>query len=174
MTKKIATLVLSAFIMLTFSANAQKGESSLSVGPSIGIPLNFNDGYKTGFGAGLRGYYGLTKQGSVLANINFISYAAKFSGGDAATLTSIKLGYKSYLNSPKFFMYGDGGVVIKSGNTGKTGSDLGLGGGLGYSIPTGKSGYIDIIPSFNIVFQSAINRTWLDLHFAYRFNLTKK
>jgi hypothetical protein len=173
MFKRISLFVL-AICLFSASMKAQKSESSISVGPSIGIPLNFNDGYKSGFGGGLRYYYGVTKQGSVLTNINFISYASKFSQGAAANLTSIKIGYKSFFSGEKFFIYGDGGLVLKSGNTGKTGSDPGLGAGLGYSFLAGKNGYIDFVPSFNIVFQNVMNRSWIDLHLAYRFDLKRK
>jgi hypothetical protein len=89
----------------------------------------------------------------------------------AARLTSIKVGYKSNFNSSRIFLYGNGGVVFKSGSTGENDSDLGIGGGIGYSIPTGNNGSTDIVPGFNIVFQSVVNRNWLDMHVAYRFNL---
>lgn len=44
------------------------------------------------------------------------------------------------------------------------GQRFGLGGGIGYSIPTGKYGFIDISPGANFVIQRLINRMWLDLH----------
>jgi hypothetical protein len=153
---------------------AQKNEFSIGVGPSVGIPLNFNEGYKTGFGGGARAYYGVTKEGAILLNINSLSFASKFTGGSAANLTSVKAGYRTFFNTPKLFIYADAGLIFKSGNTGQTGSDFGVGGGLGYSIPIGQNSHIDIAPSFNIVFQDVINRTWLDLHFAYRFNLSRR
>ena len=174
MTKLFSVLILFE-IFFSIPVKAQKGESSISLGPSIGIPVNFHTGYKTGFGAGVRAYHGVTKEGSVLVNINYISYATKFTGGpSSATLTCIKVGYKTLFNSNRLFLYGDGGLVIPSGNIGKPGSNVGLGAGLGYSIPAGKSGFIDIAPSFNIVLQSVISRYWLDLHFAYRFSVGKK
>ncbi len=157
-------------LLVTFSANAQKGQNSLSIGPSVGIPLNFSTGYKTGFGGGIRGYFGVTPKGAVLANVNILSFPTKFSEG-TGTLTSLKVGYRTYFNSAKFFIFGDGGLVKKSGEIGENDIDFGAGGGIGYSITTGKNGSIDIVPSYNVVFQSVINRTWLDFHLAYRFKL---
>lgn len=167
---RFSALLLSALCFLTISTNAQKGQTSLSIGPSVGIPLNFSTGYKTGFGGGVRGYFGVTPQGSILANVNTLSFASKFEYG-AADFTSVKVGYKAEFNSDRFFIYGDGGLIFKSASTGNKDSDFGVGGGFSYSIPAGKNGSIDVIPSYNIVFQNVINRTWLDLHLAYRFNL---
>jgi hypothetical protein len=157
-------------LILTFSlfANAQKGASSFSIGPSIGLPLNFNDVYNTGFGAGIRFYHGLTQTGSVLGNINFLSFPSKYLYINTSTLTSLKIGYKYLFKSNSLFITGDGGIVFKSRSSFERDLSPGLGIGMGYSLPVGK-GFIDIIPSFNAVFLKSSNRTWLDFHFAYRF-----
>src|SRR5436190_13377243 len=87
-------------LVLTISANAQKKIVSISLGPSIGLPLNFSDGYKTGFGGGLRGYYGLSEHGSLLINI----YVAQFESSEFSNTLSfsgIKLGYRSFLGNTK-------------------------------------------------------------------------
>jgi hypothetical protein len=164
-------LPIIVLLILPFSLHAQTANhASFSFGPSIGLPLNFNAGYKTGLGAGFRLYRPTTKLGSVYGNINFISYPGEFSNIPTATLTSVKVGYKSLFNSSSLFITGDAGAVFKSRSAGG-GSVVspGIGLGLGYSLPVGKS-FIDFIPSFNAVFQTSSNRTWLDLHFAYRFN----
>lgn len=168
---KILALPLIALFFLPPSAYAQKGKTSLSIGPSVGIPLNFATGYKTGFGGGIRGYFGVTTQGSVMANVNTLSFDSKFGYG-TGNFTSVKVGYKTNFNSDKLFIYGDGGLILKSASTGGgRRSDFGMGGGIGYSFPAGRKGSIDVVPSANIVFQKVINRTWLDLHLAYRFHL---
>jgi Outer membrane protein beta-barrel domain len=173
MKQKFIALILITIPLFSYTSNAQKGTASMSVGPSIGFPLNFSSGYKIGFGGGLRAYYGLTRQGSVMANVNFISFPSKFSRG-SVNLTSLKLGYKTLFNAKNLFLYGDAGAVVKSGDATQSGADFGFGGGIGYSIPTGKNGFIDISPSANFVIQKVVNRMWLDLHFAYRFNFTQK
>ena len=164
-------------LVLTISANAQKKIVSISLGPSIGLPLNFSDGYKTGFGGGLRGYYGLSEHGSLLINI----YVAQFESSEFSNTLSfsgIKLGYRSFLGNTKLFLYGDVGYAHAAGDntysTYSTGTHFALGSGFGYSLPLGQRGHVDVIPSCNISFQNVKNKTWLDFYIAYRFDLNRK
>ena len=161
-------------LVLTISANAQKKIVSISLGPSIGLPLNFSDGYKTGFGGGLRGYYGLSEHGSLLINI----YVAQFESSEFSNTLSfsgIKLGYRSFLGNTKLFLYGDVGYAHAAGdNTYTPGTHFALGSGFGYSLPLGQRGHVDVIPSCNISFQNVKNKTWLDFYFAYRYDLNRK
>src|SRR5215216_4040010 len=139
MRNKFLTLFV-ILICLHFSSQAQKGSNYLSLGPSIGIPLNFSSSYKTGVGAGIRGYFGIGRQGFLLGNVNYLSFPYKFRNTYLA-FTSAKFGVGTFLNSSNVFLYGDGGLVIR----GRTGSSVGpgLGVGLGFAIPVPNGGYVD-------------------------------
>jgi hypothetical protein len=69
-------LLLALFAFSSIYSNGQKGQISLSVGPSIADPLNTSTTqyFKKGIGGGIRGYYGLSKNGSLMANFNYVAF----------------------------------------------------------------------------------------------------
>ena len=166
-------LLLLLFSVFALLSKAQKGETSISIGPSIGLPLNFANSYKTGFGGGLRIYHGVTKEGAILGNINFFSFPYKITSGSNTLVTSIKVGYSSLYNGNKIFIFGNGGIILSKNTGGTTSNGIGIEAGLGYKIRAGKNNSIDVIPSFNATVQGTY-RSWIDLHLDYRFKLQKK
>jgi len=174
MTSKLTTgIICTIFLLVAMAANGQKKTSSISFGPSIDFPLNFHDVNKIGYGTSIRGYWGVGKQESILINVYFASFRYSFSSiynnlEGNTTLSGIKLGYKSYLNSQRLYIYADAGYGYDGGHTG-----FALGTGPGYSIPLGERGHVDISASSNILFYP-IDKTWIDLYFAYRYDLKRK
>ena len=163
-------LLLCVFLS-SYQSDAQKGSNYISIGPSAGFPMNFDNTHKTGFGAGLRGYFG-AGPGSILINLNALSFENKFYPNRDLNLISIKIGYASRLNPPGLFGYFDAGITTYS----VTGRYVmpGVGFGLGYGIPVRNGGAIDIVPNFNVAFHNNndVKRTWIDLHVAYRFGIS--
>ena len=161
-------ILLFCIFFIHYHSYSQKGSNYLSIGPSAGFPMNFEEFYKTGFGAGLRGYFG-AGPGALLINVNVISFESKFYPYRDLNLTSVKIGYTSRLNPPGLFGYFDVGITTHS----RMGRYImpGVGFGLGYAIPVRNGGTIDIVPSFNAAFHNNddVRRTWIDLHVAYRF-----
>lgn len=154
--------------LIGYVSDAQRGKNYLSIGPSAGFPLNFDETHEVGVGAGLRGYFG-AGPGSILLNVNIISFEQEYFPEKHLNLTSVKIGYTSRLDPPGLFGYFDVGITADN----RSGKDVapGLGFGLGYGIPVRNGGTIDIVPSFNVAFHDDddVRRTWLDLHIAYRF-----
>lgn len=127
------------------------------------------------------GYYGLSKNGSLMANFNYVSFgnnpSSTLSYSMNYSLTSYKLGYKTFINNSDFYVYGDAGLVrtnsmSKSLSTSANSTRFGLGTGLGYSLKPGKS-YIDISPSLNYT-RNAFRQLSPDLNISYRFDLKRK
>jgi hypothetical protein len=174
MQKKLIVFI-AVLLLLQISSKAQKGSFSLSLGPSTGFAIinaqNFKVQYKPGFGAGISALYNTTAKSSVTLKVNYLSMASKLSNLSSLGWTCIKLGYKSYFNNSKMFVFGDGGINIFSGKNIHSNSSFGLGSGLGYSIPIGKNGNIDVVPSFDILLGNPINSTWLNFHVGYRLKI---
>jgi len=162
--------------MLQISSKAQKGSISLSLGPSSGFAIinaqNFKSQYKPGFGAGIITLYGTTNNSSITLKINYLSMASKLNNQSSLEWTSINLGYKSYFNHSKIFLFGDGGMnILSSRKNVSANTTFGLGSGIGYSIPVGKNGNIDIVPSFNLLINNPINSNWMNFHLGYRLKI---
>jgi hypothetical protein len=174
MLKKLIVSI-AVLLLLQISIQAQKGSFSLSLGSSTGFAIinaqNYKAQYKPGFGAGMSTLYNTTSKSSVTLKINYLSIASKLNNLPSLGWTSIKLGYKSYFNNSQIFGFGDGGINIFSGRNFNSNSSFGLGSGVGYSIPVGKNGNIDVVPSFDILLGNPINSTWLNFHLGYRLNI---
>ena len=169
----IATIAL--LLLRQISSKAQKGSFSLSFGPSTGVAIinaqNFKTQYKPGFGAGISTLYGTTNKSFVTLKINYLSMSSKLNNLPSLGWTSINLGYKSYFNNSKIFVFGDGGINILSHNNISSNTSIGLGAGIGYSIPIGKNGNIDVAPSFNLLINNPINSNWVNFHLGYRLKI---
>jgi hypothetical protein len=174
MASKSTTSIIGAIVLFfTITANGQKKTSSISIGPSIDFPLNSKYVNETGYGTSIRGYWGVGKQESILINVYFATFPSSYFESKM-TLSGIKLGYKSYVNSQRFYVYVDGGFGYNSGDrddAGRTGFAIGT--GPGYSIRLGQRGYVDVSASANILFLP-VDKTWVELYFAYRYDLKRK
>lgn len=114
-----------------------------------------------------------------MANMNYISYGAKDKYTTSYSLTTFKVGYKTFLNNTKFYVYADAGLVFLfakdaaiSNSIYKTTSGFGL--GFGYSVPVTKNSYIDISPSLNLNYTPVVGRRLSgELNISYRINLHK-
>lgn len=164
------TLFLTLCLCFSLLSIAQGKESSISVGPSLGIPSNFRGNW--GSGASIRGYIGTTRRSAILINSSAIFYPYSYVKG-TEVVTMLKLGYKTKLLHSNLFLYGDAGVAISYGAW-SDGSNPAAGIGIGYSLPVGERKYVDITPSWNFWLRPKpepwlINSSRLELHFAYRF-----
>jgi hypothetical protein len=170
-------LIISIVILsiLQISSKAQKGSISLSLGPSSGFAVinaqNFKNQYNPGFGAGISVLYGTTINSSITLKINYLSMASKLNNLSSLSWKSLNLGYKSYFNNSKIFLFGEGGVNILSSKGVSSNATFGLGSGLGYSIPVGKFGKINFLPSFNVLINNPINSRWVNFHLSYTLKI---
>lgn len=165
------TLILTLCLGLSLFSVAQRNESSISIGHSIGIPPNFRGTW--GSGASLRGYIGTTKRGSILINSSAIFYPSNYEGRTRA-VSMLKVGYKTQLWHSNLFLYGDAGVALSYGTPWNNSTDPAAGIGVGYSLLVGERKYVDITPSWNFKLRNypapwIPNSSKLELHFAYRF-----
>lgn len=165
------TLLLFFFLGLSLFSVAQKKESSISFGPSIGIPPDLRGSW--GSGASLRGYIGTSKRGAVLVNSGVLFYPSLYEGRTRAA-SQLKVGYKTQILHPNLFLYGDGGIMLTYGTPWGNNTDPAAAVGVGYSLPVGVGKYVDITPSWNFRLRSypnpwIVNNTRLELHFGYRF-----
>jgi len=153
----------------TFS---QKG-LSVGVGPSLGFPVsnsNFSYYFKNGVGGSLQANFGVSKLGSITANVLFISIGAKHLPVTKTSLTMIKMGYRtSFLNS-NFFVGADAGLARYGSGT----SHFVIGGTAGYSFKVSKASYIEVFPSYSQIVGTGNNRMWLTANFLYRVSFKKK
>lgn len=159
------------FMGFYFLSNAQKQVSYISVGPSVGIPINFTN-CKIGSGIGFRYYKGVSRQGSIMGNINAMIFPLKVAGD--VSFFSTKVGYQSVIKHSNLFVYGDAGIVYRSGFSRFKlvgGGDIygAAGGGIGYSIPVNGKKRFDVIPSYNVAIQRFKDWGWVDVMVAYRF-----
>ena len=164
------TLIVTLCLGLSLFSEAQQKESSISFGPSIGIPSNFQGNW--GSGLSLRGYIGASKRGAVLINSNVIFYPSFYEGRTDA-VSMLKVGYKTQLLHRNLFLYGDAGVALDYASWGHRTSPA-AGVGMGYSLPIGERKYVDITPSWNFKLRRYpspwfVNSSRIEMHFAYRF-----
>lgn len=162
-------LLLTLFLSLSLFSISQQRASSISFGPSLGIPSNFQGNW--GSGASLRGYIGVSKRGAVLINSNVIFYPIVYEGRTNA-VSMLKLGYKTQMLHPKFFLYGDAGVALDYNSWGNR-THPAAGVGIGYSLPIGERKYVDITPSWHFKLRRYgspwfVNSSRIEMHFAYR------
>lgn len=170
--KKTLFLVFIGLIF-SFQVNAQKGTHSVGIGPSFGIPVsnkNFSYYYKNGIGGSFQANFGLTKLGSITANISFLSIAAKnLPVTNKSSLTLIKGGYRTNFSDSHFFIGADAGLAkyLKGSNY------FVVGAAVGYSFKISKGSYIDLFPSYNYILGTGNNKMWLTTNALFRFNLKK-
>ena len=171
--KKILFIVFIS-LMFFFQADAQKGTHSVGIGPSLGIPVsnkNFSYYYKNGIGGSLQANFGLTKLGSVTANVLFVSIGAKnLPITSKNSLTLIKVGYRTNFSDSRFFVSADGGLA----NYRKGSKYFIVAAAVGYSFKISKGSYIDLFPSYAHILKTPSNSIWLTANILYRLNIKKK
>lgn len=170
------------FLFICSQTIAQVNKTSISFGPSFGDPLNTSgtEYFKKGIGGGVRAYYPVSKNGSLMANFNYLSFGNKPKYTTSYSLTTFKLGYKTFFNNSNFYAYADAGVAlisvkdnaVSAGKGQITTSTFGL--GLGYSLPVTKNSYLDISPGLNLNNASYFGRRLTpEINIGYRINLRK-
>lgn len=173
-------LVLSLFI--SSQTIAQINKSSISFGPTFCDPLNGSGikHFKTGIGAGMRGFYPVSRNGSLMVNASYVSFAPQPKNTTSYSLTTFKIGYKTFFNHSNFYVYADAGIVVITAKDKlypnlSTTTTTGLGLGFGYSLPVTKNSYIDISPGLNLNNAALFGRRLSpELNVSYRINLSKK
>jgi hypothetical protein len=113
-----------------------------------------------------------------MANVNYVSFAPKPKYSVSYALTSFKLGYKTFIGSSNFFLYGDAGLVVLSAKNSTTSSrsnlsTWGFGIGGGYSLPLSKNSFVDFSPSLNYNNSYFGRKLSPELNISYRINLHK-
>ena len=175
-------LLLAFFLFISSQSIAQLNKASLSFGPSFGDPVNTSgtEYFKKGIGAGIRGYLPVSKNGALMANVNYISFGAKEKYTTSYSLTTFKVGYKTFLNNSKFYLYADAGLALISvkdalaltGKSERITPAFGL--GFGYSLPVTKNSYLDISPALNFNNAASFGRRLTpEINIGYRINLHK-
>ncbi len=116
-----------------------------------------------------------------MANINYVSFGNKPKYTTSYSLTTFKLGYKTFFNNSNFYAYADAGLALISvkdnslsfpGKSQITTPTFGL--GLGNSFPITKNSYLDISPGLNFNNASSFGRRLTpEINIGYRINLRK-
>jgi hypothetical protein len=172
-------LLLALLLFISAQSFAQNNQASISFGPSLADPLNTSvKEFKTGIGAGIRGYYPISNRGSIMGNINFVSFGPKPKYTVSYALTSFKLGYRTFIGNSNFYLYADAGLVLLSAKNSVTGSrsnstTWGFGLGGGYSLPVSKNSFIDFSPSMNYNNSYFGRKLSPELNISYRIKLHK-
>lgn len=142
--KRVLTVVL-AVAAVVYSAQAQKGQITVSPGLEIGLPIgDFGEMANIGFGLTAKGLYGINDMGEVTFTLGFIRFGAKGIDGEdgikaSTSLIPIMPGYRHKF-SDQFYGEGQLGLTIvrnKVSFDGFAGSIVG--GGL--SVSTTNLGY---------------------------------
>ncbi len=170
--KKIVTSLVIVF-MFCSQVFCQKEGYSVGLGPSVGFPVfnnNFSYYYKNGIGGSVLANFGVSKLGSITANILFISIGTKqLLITTKSSLTLIKVGYKTNFLKSGFFVGADAGLAkYRSGS-----NNFVVGGTIGYSFKVSKGSYFDLFPSYNLILGTGNNNMWLTANVLYRFNLKR-
>ena len=174
-------LLLAFTLFISAQSFGQVNKTSISFGPSFGDPVNTSgtEYFKKGIGAGLRAYYPVSKNGSLMGNVSYLSFGAKDKYTMSYSLTSLKVGYKTFLNNSNFYVYADAGLVFLSAkdvSVSRTSHTVtsGFGLGFGYSLPVTKNSYLDISPSLNLNNAAMFGRRLTpEINIGYRINLHK-
>ena len=75
--KKVLLVLVSA-VGLTAASYAQKGTTQIGVAAEVGLPMSdFGDAAKTGFGASVRGLFGIGTAGQISFTTGYTTYGAK-------------------------------------------------------------------------------------------------
>ena len=75
--KKVLLVLVSA-VGLTAASYAQKGTTQIGVAAEVGMPMSdFGDAAKTGFGASVKGLFGIGTAGQVTFTTGYTTYAGK-------------------------------------------------------------------------------------------------
>lgn len=84
--KKLVLVCLLA--TLSVAAFAQKGAIDINGGVDVALPLgNFGDGFGTGFGATVKGLYGVSDEGQVGLTLGYIHFGSKEDLGDGNSVS---------------------------------------------------------------------------------------
>lgn len=171
----IAVLMI---LFMNMPGKCQKGSVWLSGGPSMGFAVsnkNFTYYYKTGWGGNLQANYGTARLGSVTMHLSYLSFAPKnLPITDASSSTLLKAGYQTHFLNSGFFVGADVGFSFYGKGIFSGLTRFVAGATVGYSFQLFKNNYIDIFPSYNQVFSSPNNNSWLIANIRYRFRLNKK
>ncbi len=173
----LSCLLIAAFSIATY---AQKGAIHINGGVDGAFPLgDFGEGYGMGFGATVKGLYGISDAGQVGLTLGYIHFGSKEDLGDG---NSVSLGvipilalYRHHFGSlyvePQIGLSSNRAKVNISGSGfdfGGTASttSLGYAAGIGYLI-----GNIDLSARYQGFSQSGSSAGFAGLRVAYNFSL---
>lgn len=165
------------FLMASSHIYCQRGGISVGLGPVFGGAVsnnNFNYYYKLGIGGALNVNYGLTKLGSITTSLFFLQIPGKRSGINRISLTMSKIGYRTNFSDSKFFIVADAGIAQYGSTIFNGTAKFVAGGSMGYSFKFSAREYLDIFPSYSVIFRTPLNSKWLTGNFIYRIYLKNK
>ena len=173
-------LLLTLFLFISLQGLAQINKASISLGPSFADPLNASGAglFKKGIGASVRGYYPVSANGSVMANVSYVSFGYKPGYTTSFSLSTFKAGYKTFFNHSNFYVFADAGLVLLTAKeVSKPNSNslitTGFGLGFGYSLPVTRNSYIDFSPALNVNNAAGFGRRLTpEINISYRINLS--
>lgn len=192
MKKMLFFLVILAFAFSMNTTFAQ-GKNHLGIGANLALPIGstFSDQAGIGFGGTASFEMEFTPNITGIATAGYISFGGKDISGPGFTASygfsdiPILAGIKYYftpgmpfygigqvglhfLNSNYSVSYSIPGFQYSASGTGGSTSEFGLGAGVGYEIPVGLKGAIDVSGMIHIVSSSF---THIGVRAAYRFGI---
>jgi hypothetical protein len=152
-------------------------QSSISIGPDLGLPSNFSSSSKLGIGGSLE----YTNRFSEHFGIRFFSGVSSFKGkyfsDDRVSFEPIRLGGQGFLYKDLIFLYAEAGIAgfqAQSSKTHTTGFSYGLGGGYRMPINMNKQ-FFQLSAYYNYFrYSDFLTYTWLNIRLAYGINFGKK
>lgn len=180
MKKLLSVLVILAFSFAMNNTFAQ-GKNYLGIGANLAIPMgSFGDAAGMGFGGSASFEMSFTPNITGIVTAGYLKFSGKDFGFFSYDYDAIPImaGIKYYFTpATPFYAIGQIGFQIFNANATYSGpfgfdvsgssTEFGLGLGVGYEVPVGMSGAIDLTGMFNIV--SDLN--YVGIRAAYRFGI---
>jgi hypothetical protein len=163
--------------LVVFASLKAFSQSSISLGPDLGLPSNFSKTSKTSLGASLEYVNKFSKHVGLRVFTAYNRFEGKYVADDVLKFIPYRIGIEGFAYKDVFLVYGEVGAASLIGNgprNSKTNFSYGLGAGYRYPIGMTKQ-FIQLSGYYNFFrFDEMNTYTWFNIRLAYGFNFGRK
>ena len=160
---------------LLFQALLTFAQSSISVGPELGVPANFSKSTSVGFGGSLDLAYNIAPSFGPRISLGYNRFKGRYLEDDVISFVPIRVGIQGIL-ADAIILYGEAGTAFYHANrNGTNEKNFSYALGAGYMIPLGHKEFLQVSGSYNFFrYNEYLTYTWFNFRVAYGLNFRKQ
>ncbi len=166
----------SSMYLILFCLFLQKkihAQSSIFLGPQLGLASNFSRSSNIGFGASVEYINRFSQQIGFRGTVGYNYFKGKYFNNHVSFLP-VRIGLQSFL-STNVFVLADAGIVAYNDNNNDSKTGFSYSVGAGYNIPLDTKKFVQLSANYNFFrYASYLNYTWFNFRAAYSLSWGKR